>query len=204
MGTSLSVCVSQLSSHENNHEHDSDSAIAGASLAAVNKFLLYDIINLNSKGSCNAVNAIAWSLAVDQKTGSLPLAATFSAVETLKMLELMVHCVRSDCGRMLGDESVWVLFETCFLIRQHWASVELLRHAAENTVAHLVLTVFSRISDSIKAVTSTNETTSTSSSSSSEVKLPYVVLRAHVSVYDDCITSWNITRNNINRAFSLF
>ena len=107
------------------------------------------------------MNAIAWSLAVDQKTKSLPLAATFSAVETLKMLELMVHCVRSDCGRMLSDESVWVLFETCFLIRQHWSSVELLRHAAENTVAHLVLTVFSRISDSIATTTATTTTTTT-------------------------------------------
>ena len=89
------------------------------------------------------------------------------------------------------------------LIRQHWASVELLRHAAENTVAHLVLTVFSHLGlDQSSHIDERNN-----------INVVVVIVRgetvrgvrAHVSVYDDCITiSWNITRNNINRAFSLF
>eukprot|EP00940_MAST-03C_sp_MAST-3C-sp2_P003080 g3080.t1 len=123
---------------------DGDYSIAGASLAAVNKFLLYGIINADSLGCAEAVNAIALSLSIDERTKELPPAST-TAVETLKVLELMVHVVRNDCGRLLSNKSVWLLFETCFCIRHHWHSVELLRHAAENTVAHLVLTVFSRL-----------------------------------------------------------
>eukprot|EP00939_MAST-03C_sp_MAST-3C-sp1_P004558 g4558.t1 len=65
---------------------EKDFAIAGASLAAVNKFLLYGAVNRYSKGCSYAVNAIAMALSIDAKSNELPPAAT-TAVETLKVLE---------------------------------------------------------------------------------------------------------------------
>ena len=61
-----------------------------------------------------------------------------------KLLELMVHCLRSDCGPFLTDESVWTLFEACSKVSILTDISETLRHTAENTLAHVVLTIFSR------------------------------------------------------------
>eukprot|EP00941_MAST-03F_sp_MAST-3F-sp1_P003286 g3286.t1 len=113
--------------------------LTAISVASVNKFLLYGILNRDSNGVRAAINAIADAVSA--------CSHSMAEVVSMKNLELMVHCVRSDCGHLLTDDSVWKLFESCYAISQSWDTSALLRHTSENTIAHIVLTIFSRVAD---------------------------------------------------------
>ncbi|RLN49010.1 hypothetical protein BBJ28_00015292, partial [Nothophytophthora sp. Chile5] len=65
----------------------------------------------------------------------------------MKLLELVEYCLRCDAGHLITGDNVWKMVQLCYSIScQPRSSMHLCR-AAENTLSHLVITVFDRIEE---------------------------------------------------------
>ena len=115
--------------------------VTGVALASVNKFLLYGFITRETPRGAIAINEIAHAVSVCRFEAT---EAHVDEVVVLQMMELMVHCLRCDAGPLLSDELVWDMLQSCFRISRESKATELLSHTAENTVAHMILTIFGR------------------------------------------------------------
>ena len=115
--------------------------VTGVALASVNKFLLYGFVTRETPHGAIAINEIAHAVSVCRFEAT---EAHVDEVVVLQMMELMVHCLRCDAGVLLSDELVWDMLQACFRISRESKATELLSHTAENTVAHMVLTIFGR------------------------------------------------------------
>lgn len=116
--------------------------ITGAALSSINKFLLYDFVTDESLRGKESINLVAFSISrcrfeeTDREMDELVL---------IKLLELLEYSLRCSAGYMITGKNVWRMVNTCYTIsRQKRASLHL-SHIAENTLAHLVLTVFNRL-----------------------------------------------------------
>ena len=70
-------------------------------------------------------------------------------VVLMKLLELSALCLRCEVGALLWDGSIMAVYHKCLAVsteENRWSS--LLRSTADNTVAHVVLVVFSRARNS--------------------------------------------------------
>ena len=114
------------------------------SLSAVNKFLLYGFVHPQAPRSREAVNKIAEAATQCRFESS---SATDDEATLMKLLELLVNCLRSAAGSLLTDERVWQVTVCCFRIANIDRASYLLQKNAESTLTHVVLTVFSRIDD---------------------------------------------------------
>ncbi|KAG7388423.1 G-box binding factor [Phytophthora boehmeriae] len=118
--------------------------ITGAAISAVNKFLLYGLITAESLRADVAINRIA--VCVSRCRFEETHRADDEAV-LMKLLELVEYCVRCDAGHLISGENLWKMLQLCYSIRcQPRSSMHLCR-SAENTLSHLVLTVFDRIEE---------------------------------------------------------
>ncbi|KAE8996318.1 hypothetical protein PR003_g20860 [Phytophthora rubi] len=118
--------------------------ITGAALSAINKFLLYGLITGESLRADVAVNRIA--VCVSRCRFEETHRADDEAV-LMKLLELVEYAVRCDAGHLISGENLWKMLQLCYSIRcQPRSSMHLCR-AADNTLSHLVLTVFDRIDE---------------------------------------------------------
>ncbi|KAE8898782.1 hypothetical protein PF005_g23188 [Phytophthora fragariae] len=118
--------------------------ITGAALSAINKFLLYGLITGESLRADVAVNRIA--VCVSRCRFEETHRADDEAV-LMKLLELVEYGVRCDAGHLISGENLWKMLQLCYSIRcQPRSSMHLCR-AADNTLSHLVLTVFDRIDE---------------------------------------------------------
>lgn len=118
--------------------------ITGAAIASLNKFLLYGLITSESLRADVAINRIAVCVALCRFEETHR--ADDEAV-LVKLLELVEYCLRSDAGHLISDENVWKMVQLCYSISCQPRSSLHLRRAAENTLSHLILTVFDRIED---------------------------------------------------------
>ncbi|GMF50004.1 unnamed protein product [Phytophthora fragariaefolia] len=118
--------------------------ITGAALSAINKFLLYGLITCESLRADVAVNRIA--VCVSRCRFEETHRADDEAV-LMKLLELVEYSVRCDAGHLISGDNLWKMLQLCYSIRcQPRSSMHLCR-AADNTLSHLVLTVFDRIDE---------------------------------------------------------
>jgi hypothetical protein len=62
----------------------------------------------------------------------------------MQLLELSALCLRCEVGRLLCDSRCWEIFQTCHKITCQERVSSLLGNTAGNTLAHIVLMVFSR------------------------------------------------------------
>ncbi|CAM9639102.1 unnamed protein product, partial [Discosporangium mesarthrocarpum] len=60
-----------------------------------------------------------------------------------QLLDLSALCLRCEVGSLLPEESCWNIFETCYQISTQERASPLLRDTAGNTLAHIVLMLFS-------------------------------------------------------------
>ena len=70
----------------------------------------------------------------------------------MKLLELSALCLRCDVGTLLTNDGIWAIFETNMTIssqERDSGKFSLLGSTADNTLAHIVLVVFSRAHDSV-------------------------------------------------------
>lgn len=76
-------------------------------------------------------------------------------VVLMKLLELSALCLRCEVGTLLDEERIWQIFETCLRVssqERESGKFSLLGSTADNTLAHIVLVVFSRARDTPSAV----------------------------------------------------
>ncbi|KAG7388172.1 G-box binding factor [Phytophthora pseudosyringae] len=126
--------------------------ITGAAISAINKFLLYGLITCESLRADVAINRIA--VCVSRCRFEETHRADDEAV-LMKLLELVEYCVRCDAGHLISGENLWKMLQLCYSIRcQPRSSMHLCR-SADNTLSHLVLTVFDRI-DELEAMRKTS------------------------------------------------
>ncbi|ETL88746.1 hypothetical protein L917_12205 [Phytophthora nicotianae] len=118
--------------------------ITGAAISAINKFLLYGLITSESLRADVAINRIA--VCVSRCRFEETHRADDEAV-LMKLLELVEYCVRCDAGHLISGDNLWKMLQLCYSIRcQPRSSMHLCR-SADNTLSHLVLTVFDRIDE---------------------------------------------------------
>jgi hypothetical protein len=72
------------------------------------------------------------------------LCAVYVRVVCMQLLELSALCLRCEVGRLLCDSRCWEIFQTCHKITCQERVSSLLGNTAGNTLAHIVLMVFSR------------------------------------------------------------
>ncbi|TMW61977.1 hypothetical protein Poli38472_009470 [Pythium oligandrum] len=118
--------------------------ITGAAISSLNKFLLYGLITGDSLRADVAINRIA--VCVSQCRFEETHRGDDEAV-LMKLLELVEFSLRCDAGHLISDENVWKMAQLCYSISCQPRSSEYLCRAAENTLAHLILTVFDRINE---------------------------------------------------------
>ncbi|CAI5721120.1 unnamed protein product [Hyaloperonospora brassicae] len=118
--------------------------ITGAAISAINKFLLYGLITCDSLRADVAINRIA--VCVSRCKFEETYRDDDEAV-LMKLLELVEYSVRCDAGHLIAGENLFKMLQLCYSIRcQSRSSIHLCR-SADNTLSHLVLTVFDRIDE---------------------------------------------------------
>jgi len=116
-----------------------DGQLTAVALGAINKFVSFGLIGPQSPRCMEAMNALAWGV-INCRFVSSQTAK--DEVVLLKMVGLLIDCLRSPAGDYLSDQCVWHMVRKCFQIsRQPWAS-HLLRSSAEGVLQRMVLTIF--------------------------------------------------------------
>ncbi|OQR85972.1 hypothetical protein ACHHYP_11123 [Achlya hypogyna] len=144
--------------------------ITGAAVSSLNKFLLYGLIPADGLRATEAINRIA--LCVSR----CRFEETHRDVDEsvlMKLMELLECCVRCEAGRLISGDNIWKMVHTCYSIScQPRASMHLC-HTAENTLAHVILTVFDRIADMDPVVLGAPDEDTEREDNESEVVVPY-------------------------------
>lgn len=66
-------------------------------------------------------------------------------VVSMKILEILLECLRCSAGEYLTDQAVLDMITECFHVRSQQHSSKLLRRYAENVLTQMVLVLFARI-----------------------------------------------------------
>jgi brefeldin A-resistance guanine nucleotide exchange factor 1 len=112
-------------------------------ILSVHKFLLYGFITDRSPGVSSAIRDLAQS-AIDCKFQAAGAHAAEGVY--MKVMEILLECVKCPAGYLLTNDIVCNMFQVCFFIRSDKNSSALSKQYAENMLMQLVLVVFARIS----------------------------------------------------------
>lgn len=140
----LSPFLSVISSHT------TDIFTTAAALHSVHKFLVYGLINSASlsvaRGLINTVDAVTHcNFDVRDREDA--------EVVSMKIIEILMECLRCSAGDQLNDESVVEMVEECLAVRaRHPGASKLLRRYAENALMQMVLVLFARVSEEGRGV----------------------------------------------------
>ncbi|CAM9783417.1 unnamed protein product, partial [Laminaria digitata] len=118
--------------------------MTGVALSSLHKFLLYGFIRKDCPRVKEGITLVAQAInrchfeETDPESDQLVL---------MKLLELSALCLRCEVGDLLEDESCWKIFLACYnlynISLDGTTSYGLLRDTAGNTLAHIVLMLFS-------------------------------------------------------------
>lgn len=116
-----------------------DGQITAVALGSVDKFVSFGLIDPNSPRCMEAVNTLASGVLNCRfiSSGS----ANDEAV-LLKMVNVMLNCLRCPAGDYLTDACVWHMVRKCFLISRSQHASQLCRSSAESVLQQMVLTIF--------------------------------------------------------------
>ncbi|KDO19550.1 hypothetical protein SPRG_21512 [Saprolegnia parasitica CBS 223.65] len=144
--------------------------ITGAAVSSLNKFLLYGLIPPDGLRATEAINRIALCVS---RCRFEETHRDVDEMVLMKLMELLECCVRCEAGRLISGDNIWKMVHTCYSIScQPRASMHLC-HTAENTLAHVILTVFDRIADMDPIVLGADEDDNEREDNESEVVVPY-------------------------------
>ncbi|KAJ8774646.1 hypothetical protein K2173_017092 [Erythroxylum novogranatense] len=119
--------------------------ITGVALSSVYKILTLDEIDQNTANVEDAMH-----LVVDAVT-SCRFEVTDAASEEvvlMKILQVLLACMKSKASVMLSNQHVCTIVNTCFrIVHQAGSKGELLQHIARHTMGELVRCIFSHLSD---------------------------------------------------------
>lgn len=121
---------------------DASGPITGIALQAINKFILYGLIQEDTIGGQGAVNAVAQAASKCKFESS---SSSDDETTLMQLLELVENTVRCSAGRMLTGYSVWEACQTCYRISDMPRASHLLRATADAALSHVILTLFTRL-----------------------------------------------------------
>ena len=115
-----------------------------AALHSIHKFLVYGLVSHYSA-------ARALILTVHTLTHCRLDAGAYdrqdAEVVQMKVIEVLMECLRSASGDGLNDESVVAMIEHCMLVRRQRDASKVMRRYAENALMQMVLLLFARIGE---------------------------------------------------------
>ncbi|VDO34070.1 unnamed protein product [Brugia timori] len=117
--------------------------VTAQALSSVAKFLSYGLIDSSSIKASNAVENIADAVTHAKFIGSADSGR--DEVVLLKILQVLRTLLLTPVGRLLSNESVCEMMQSCFRISFEPALSELLREAAEATLSDMTQLLFTRL-----------------------------------------------------------
>ena len=130
--------------------HTTDIFTTAAALHSVHKFLVYGLINSSSsavaRGLIDTVDAVTHcNFDVRDREDA--------EVVSMKIIEILMECLRCSAGEQLNDDAVVDMVEECLAVRSRTPGAsKLLRRYAENALMQMVLVLFARISEEGRGV----------------------------------------------------
>ncbi|EFO21246.1 Sec7 domain-containing protein [Loa loa] len=118
--------------------------VTAQALSSVAKFLSYGLIDSSSIKASNAVENIADAVTHAKFIGSADSGR--DEVVLLKILQVLRTLLLTPVGRLLSNESVCEMMQSCFRISFEPALSELLRGVAEATLSDMTQLLFTRLS----------------------------------------------------------
>ncbi len=128
-------------------------AITGAALSSLHKFLLYGFMTMESPRARDGIDLIVRGVSRYSFEETDPES---DEVVLMKILELSALCLRCEVGSLLSETRCWELFQTCYGINCSENISSLLGSTAGNTLAHIVLILFSRADYGLPHITALN------------------------------------------------
>jgi len=117
--------------------------ITGVALSSLSKFLLYGFIHPRSPRAAEAVGRVC---RVVTRCRFERTDHAGDEVVLVRILQVLLDCLRCPAGVLLTDSDVWGMVRCCFHIgRQQRVSV-LLQRTAEHILTQVTLTIFARFS----------------------------------------------------------
>uniref|UniRef100_A0A8R1Y720 SEC7 domain-containing protein n=1 Tax=Onchocerca volvulus TaxID=6282 RepID=A0A8R1Y720_ONCVO len=117
--------------------------VTAQALSSVAKFLSYGLIDSSSIKASNAVENIANAVTHAKFIGSADSGR--DEVVLLKILQVLRTLLLTPVGRLLSNESVCEMMQSCFRISFEPALSELLREVAEATLSDMTQLLFTRL-----------------------------------------------------------
>ncbi|CAM9292981.1 unnamed protein product, partial [Choristocarpus tenellus] len=114
--------------------------MTGAALSSLHKFLLYGFIRRDCPRAKEGITLVAQAISKCQFEETDP---DSDEVVLMKLLELSALCLRCEVGSLMPGESSFKIFQRCYDINTQDRASGLLRETAGNTLAHVVLMLFS-------------------------------------------------------------
>jgi len=116
-----------------------------AALHSVHKFLVYGLVSSHHSA------ARALILTAHTLTHCRLEAGAYDRQDTevvqMKVVEVLMECLRSASGDGLNDESVVAMIEHCMTVRRQRDASKVMRRYAENALMQMVLLLFARIGE---------------------------------------------------------
>lgn len=144
-----------------------DGQITAVALGAVGKFVSFGLIHPDTPRCMEAVNTVAWGVINCRFISS---GSSNDEGVLLKMVGVLIDCLRCPAGEYLSDACVWNMVRKCFQISRMPHASHLLRSSAEGVLQQMVLTIFGTQktrSHRVRVKTATAATAVPSSSSTS-------------------------------------
>mmetsp|Transcript_5377 Transcript_5377/g.12984 ORF Transcript_5377/g.12984 Transcript_5377/m.12984 type:complete len:1528 (-) Transcript_5377:74-4657(-) len=116
-----------------------DGPVTAVALAAVNKFVSFGLIHPDHPKCMEAINTLAWGVINCRFTSSQ---TPNDEVVLLKMVSLLIDCLRCPAGDYLSDRCVWYSVKKTWQISRQPRASHLLRSSAEGILQQMILTVF--------------------------------------------------------------
>eukprot|EP00930_Biecheleria_cincta_P087192 TRINITY_DN7643_c0_g3_i1.p1 TRINITY_DN7643_c0_g3~~TRINITY_DN7643_c0_g3_i1.p1 ORF type:complete len:1562 (-),score=332.89 TRINITY_DN7643_c0_g3_i1:103-4788(-) len=113
--------------------------LTAVALEAVDKFVSFGLIHPDSPRCMEAVNTLAWGVI---NCRFLSDGSAKDEVVLLKMVGLLIDCLRCQAGEYLSDPCVWHMVRKCFQISRQPRATHLLRSSTEGMLQQMVLTIF--------------------------------------------------------------
>jgi len=116
--------------------------ITSHALTSLNKFIVYDLINLNAVNVANAVSSIADAVTHARFVGTDP---SSDEVVLSKILQVLRALLLQSIGSFLTNEAVCEIMQSCFRICFETRLSDLLRKTAEHTLEDMIRVLFTRL-----------------------------------------------------------
>ncbi|XAR65224.1 hypothetical protein NMG60_11009270 [Bertholletia excelsa] len=119
--------------------------ITGVALSSVYKILTLDVLDLNTVNVEDAMHSVVDSVAGCRFEVTDPGS---EEVVLMKILQVLLACMKSKASAMLTNQHVCTIVNTCFrIVHQAGTKGELLQRVARHTMHELVRCIFSHLQD---------------------------------------------------------